>query len=99
MGTDESAYGYAGFGLEFVIDEQFVITPSTAIGAYHRGEGRRLGSTLEFRSGLELAYRWDNDIQLGLGYHHLSNADIGDNNPGTEHLSLYLNIPLDGSVF
>ena len=99
VGVDGSAYGYLGFGFEVVIDDHFVIMPNTAVGAYTDGDGRDLGSALEFRSGLELGYRWDNEVQLGLALHHMSNAGIGDSNPGTEHLTVFLNIPLNGELF
>ncbi|MEO0391669.1 MAG: acyloxyacyl hydrolase [Pseudomonadota bacterium] len=100
VGVDGSAYGYAGFGFEFLINDHFVIMPNTAVGLYtDGGDGRDLGHVLEFRSGIELGYRWDNEVQLGLALHHLSNASIGDSNPGTEHLTVFLNIPLNGELF
>lgn len=99
VGVDGSAYGYLGFGFEFLIDDHWVIMPNTAVGLYHEGGGRDLGHALEFRSGLEVGYRWDNEVQLGVALHHMSNASIGDSNPGTEHATVFLNIPLNGEVF
>ena len=100
VGADSSAYGYVGFGHEFVIDDHFIIMPNTAVGLYtDGGDGPDLGHAIEFRSGIELAYRFDNKVQAGLALHHMSNASIGDRNPGTEHVTFYLNIPLDGSIF
>ena len=49
---------------------------------------------MEFRSSLELAYRFDNRARLGLSFYHLSNASLDDNNPGTEVFSLNYSIPL-----
>jgi hypothetical protein len=99
VGADESYYGYAGFGLEFLIGDHFVIMPSTAVGGYHTGEGRNLGHGLEFRSGLELGYRWDSGMQASLAMHHLSNAGIGNRNPGTEHVTFFLTVPLGQPLF
>lgn len=93
VGTDQSLYGYAGFGFEFLVDQRFYAMPNTAIGAYERGDGRDLGSALEFRSGIELGYRGESGWQAGIAFHHLSNASIADENPGTEHLSLFVSIP------
>ncbi|NKB19827.1 MAG: hypothetical protein GKS01_04700 [Alphaproteobacteria bacterium] len=71
------------------------MTPSFAVGAYDDSKGKDLGHTIEFRSGVELAWRFDNQMRLGLTLYHLSNAGIGDRNPGTEVLSLGLSVPLD----
>ncbi|WP_157879134.1 acyloxyacyl hydrolase [Pararhodospirillum photometricum] len=68
--------------------------PNTALGYYQRGGGRDLGYPLEFRSGLEIGWRFDGGMRAGVAMHHLSNANIGDRNPGVEELSLNLSIPL-----
>ena len=49
---------------------------------------------LEFRSQAELSYIFDDKARLGVAVSHLSNAGIGDRNPGTEVLSLYYMVPL-----
>jgi lipid A 3-O-deacylase len=92
--TDGSVYGYGGIGWDLYFGRRIVATPSFAVGGYHDGNGKDLGSVIEFRSALELAYRFDNDMRLGLMFYHLSNAGIDDNNPGTEVLSLGLSVPL-----
>jgi lipid A 3-O-deacylase len=93
--TDAAIYGYAGFGTDFYFGRRIVATPSIAVGAYRDGQGKDLGSVVEFRSALELAWRFDNDTRLGLMFYHLSNASISSNNPGTEVLSLGLSVPLN----
>jgi lipid A 3-O-deacylase len=50
---------------------------------------------IEFRSGFELAYRFDDHSRLGVAVHHLSNASIGADNPGTETALIYYSIPLN----
>lgn len=96
--TEGSAYGYAGFGIEWVIEDHFVIMPFSGFGFYNQGDGKDLGSFFEFRSGVEVGYRFFNGYQLGLSISHLSNAGISDTNPGTEVISLRLAAPLGGSM-
>jgi hypothetical protein len=71
-----------------------VLTPSFAAGYYDNGDGVDLGHEVEFRSSIELSYRFDNRTRLGVSFYHLSNASIGDTNPGTEVLSVVYSIPL-----
>ena len=92
--TDAAVYGYAGLGIDVFLGRRLVLTGNTAFGAYHDGNGKDLGHWIEFRSGLELGYRFDDRSRLGMGFHHISNANIGDKNPGTEILSIFYAIPL-----
>lgn len=92
--TDASLYGYAGFGTDFFFGNRWVVTPSIAIGAYSEGDGKDLGHTIEFRSAITIAYRFDNRSRVGLRFYHLSNAGLGDDNPGVEVLDVTYSIPL-----
>lgn len=92
--TDSALYGYGGVLADVFIGRRFVLTPSFAAGYYSDGNGRDLGHSAEFRSGIELAYRFDDRTRLGLAFYHLSNAGLGDSNPGTEVLGLVYSIPL-----
>jgi lipid A 3-O-deacylase len=95
MGTTDSAfYGYGGVLVDVFFGKRWVLTPSFAAGYYDQGDGLDLGHELEFRSSIELSYRFDNRTRLGLSFYHLSNASIGDINPGTEVLSIVYSIPL-----
>ena len=95
MGTSTgSGYAYAGLRADLFIGRRVVLSGAEAIGAYMRGDGQDLGSILEFRSAVELAYRFDNRSRLGVAFYHLSNASLGRINPGTEVLSLFYAIPL-----
>ncbi|HEX6940510.1 MAG TPA: acyloxyacyl hydrolase [Longimicrobiales bacterium] len=95
--TDESAYVYAGISLDVFLNDRVVLRPSFAPGLYHEGDGKDLGSALEFRSALEVAYRFDNRARLGLELSHRSNAGIDDRNPGEESLMLFYHWPLAGN--
>ena len=92
--TDAAVYGYAGFMLDIYFGRRIVLTPNVAVGVYSDGDGKDLGSAMEFRSGVEMAYRFDSRTRLGFAFHHISNASISDNNPGTETLTLVLSLPL-----
>tara|TARA_R110000868_G_scaffold2930_6_gene19985 strand:- start:35124 stop:35621 length:498 start_codon:yes stop_codon:yes gene_type:complete len=95
MGTTDSAfYGYGGVLVDVYFGRRWVLTPSFAAGYYDKGNGFDLGYELEFRSSVELSYRFDNRTRLGLSFYHMSNASIGDDNPGTEVLSVVYSIPL-----
>jgi hypothetical protein len=94
---DGAAYGYAGLAFElWWLDKRVVLTPSAAVGAYRKGDGKDLGHTLEFRTGAAIHYRFDNDSRLGISFHHLSNAGLGHNkkNPGAESLMLTFAWPI-----
>ena len=96
MGTsDGSVYGFAGIGVDVFFGSRFVVTPSFAPGYYHQGNGLDLGYGLEFRSQIEFAYRFDNRSRLGLAVSHMSNASLGDINPGTEAAIVYYSMPID----
>ena len=94
VNTDKAVYGYGGLLVDIYFGKRWVLTGNTAIGAYSHGDSKELGSVLEFRSGLEFAFRFDNRARLGVGIHHLSNAGIGSQNPGTEILSVIFSWPL-----
>ena len=90
-----AAYGYAGFGVDVRLTSNLLIRGNTAIGAYAEGNDIDLGHVVEFRSGVELVVELPNKAQLGFSFHHLSNAGLGDDNPGTEIVAINYAIPLD----
>jgi hypothetical protein len=93
--TDGAVYGFFGLKVDLYLGDRLVLTPSAAFGAFAEGDGKDLGSTAEFRTGAELAWRFDDRSRLGLGIHHISNASIGDKNPGAEIVSVVYSIPID----
>jgi lipid A 3-O-deacylase len=92
----------AGVLIDVYFGRRWVLTPSFA-PTWWRGktDDLDLGHALEFRSQLELAYRFDNRSRLGIAISHSSNASLGDSNPGTETLLVNYSIPLDhfGKMF
>ncbi|MEQ8667041.1 MAG: acyloxyacyl hydrolase [Rhodospirillales bacterium] len=91
-----SVFVGAGVLMDVYFGRRLVVTPSFAPHFYHQGgSDKDLDYPLEFRSQLEIAYRFDNRSRLGLAISHYSNASLGDSNPGVETLSLNYSIPLD----
>ncbi len=93
--SDGAFYGAVGVLIDFDIGERVVLTPSFGVGYYEEGNGKDLGHEIEFRSQIELSYRLDNRARLGLAFSHISNASLGDENPGVEILNVYYAFPLD----
>lgn len=92
--SDSAVMGYAGVLVDIYFGRRWVLTPSFAPGLYREGDGKDLGGTIEFKSQLELSYRFDDRSRLGLGISHISNASIYDSNPGTETVFLTYSLPL-----
>jgi lipid A 3-O-deacylase len=93
--TGGSIYVYGGGMVDVHIGENFTLSPSLAVGYYEPGDVDTLGSAIEFRTGVEAAYSFEGGMRVGVAYQHISNAEIGDVNPGTETLSLNLSLPLN----
>ena len=92
--TDSSIYGYFGLSGDIFFGKHVVLTPQAAVGGYSAGDGQDLGGTIEFKTGAVLAWRFENRARLGIGLHHISNASIYDENPGTELLTLVYSHPI-----
>jgi hypothetical protein len=94
--SDGAFYGAAGILVDIYFGKRVVLTPSFGAGYYADGGGKDLGHEIEFRSQIELGYRFDDRSRLSLAFGHISNASIGTDNPGVEILNLYYSLPLDG---
>ena len=98
LGTTENAfYGYFGLStdLYFFDCKCFLLSPSFAVGAYEDGDQIRLGHTIEFRSGGDISYRFRNNVRVGVGIFHISNAGLGYRNPGSEQIIFKYHIPFN----
>ncbi len=90
--SDAGAYGYAGAYWDLPLGTApFVISPGFAVGAWHEGSSKDLGSVLEFRSTMEVDYEFDSGNRLGVALSHISNAGIGSKNPGVETFQAVFN--------
>lgn len=91
---DGNYYGYGGLLVDFYWGDHVVTTLSTAAG-FNGGGGYDMGSHAQFRSGIDLAYRFDSNARLGIGFFHMSNAGLADHNPGGESLLVTYSHPVD----
>ncbi len=89
-----ATFAYTDIRHDFWLSPHWLLIPSFGAGVFSESERLKLGNTLEFRSGIEWAYRFDNDYRLGLALFHLSNGGLSRQNPGTEALVLSLCIPV-----
>ena len=78
---NNSFYLYTGAQTEFDLGA-FTITPSFAPGYYNSGDGKDLGHVLEFKSEVQMSLNLSDSTQFGMSYNHISNASLGDKNPG-----------------
>ena len=79
--ADNAGYVYTGVQAQYKIGI-LNITPSFTPGLYHEGDGKDLGHLLEFKSEIQLSFDLSKNSELGFSYNHLSNASLGDKNPG-----------------
>ncbi|MEM7357290.1 MAG: acyloxyacyl hydrolase [Acidobacteriota bacterium] len=85
---DGNAWIYGGLRLDIEAGSRWVVTPQFSVSLYEDGDGKDLGGVLEFRSGLEVAYRYAKGRRLGVLFYHLSNAGLYEPNPGSNSLVL-----------
>jgi len=86
--TEKNAfYLYTGAQAEYKVG-LLTITPSFAPGYYNYGSGKDLGSVLEFKSEVQLSLDLSDSTQFGMSYNHISNASLGDKNPGANSYML-----------
>ena len=100
--SDSAKYLLGGIYLEDNLGTLFTgnksninFTPSFGFGYYEDGDGKKLGHNIEFRTTLEVSYELVSRNRIGISFGHISNANIGDKNPGVEVLSLTYQIPFN----
>jgi len=91
--SEGSFYGYGGIRIDLYLSPRWVFTPNFAIGGFAKGNGKDLGSALEFKTGAEIDYRFDSHARLGIAYDHISNAGITKHNPGENGVIVYYALP------
>ena len=98
--NDSASYFLTGIYVEDNLGELFqgkknklYFTPSFGAGIYDDGSGKKLGNNIQFRTSLEVSYELNNNNRLGISFSHISNANLGDKNPGVEILSFSYHIP------
>ena len=78
---DEAVYVYTGYQMNQKSD-YLTISPSFAVGYYDEGDGKDLGHEIEFKTQIQLLFEISSNSELGFSYNHISNASLGDKNPG-----------------
>ena len=78
---DSATYLYTGIQAEYNIGK-INLTPSFTPGLYSQGDGKDLGHLVEFKSEVQLSFDLLKNSELGFSYNHISNASLGDKNPG-----------------
>lgn len=94
--THGATYANAGFNLDMpLLWRHMVLTWGETAGIYTRGnDSNHLGYPLEFRSQLELGWRFRNDVRVSGYISHISNAHLGTENPGAEVVGGALRLPI-----
>ena len=79
--ADNAGYVYTGVQAQYKLGA-LNLTPSFTPGIYHEGDGKDLGHLVEFKSELQISLDLSKTSELGFSYNHISNASLGDKNPG-----------------
>ena len=79
--ADNAGYFYTGVQAQYKLGA-LNLTPSFTPGIYHEGDGKDLGHLIEFKSELQISLDLSKTSELGFSYNHISNASLGDKNPG-----------------
>ena len=82
-----SLYFYTGIEGQYSLGPMN-ISPSFTPGYYDKGNGKDLGSELEFKSEVKIGFDIFKNSNLGYSYSHISNNDWGSTNPGTDNQQL-----------
>ena len=96
LATDQEAlYSYGGIAVDLFFGscKCVVLSPSFSAGWYVDGNEIKLYNRLEFISGGDISYRFRNNVRIGVGIYHISNAGLGDENPGSELITFKYQIP------
>ena len=81
MTADNATYLYTGIQADYNLGK-INLTPSFTPGLYGQGDGKDLGHMIEFKSELQLSLDIFKDSEMGFSYNHISNASLGEKNPG-----------------
>ena len=79
--ADNAAYFYTGIQAKYKMGK-IHLTPSFTPGIYEQGDGKDLGHLVEFKSEVQLSLNLHEKSQFGMSYNHISNASLGEKNPG-----------------
>ena len=82
VNTDYAIYVYSGFQTTYKLGT-LNITPSFTPGLYGEGDDSKdLGHVINFKTEIQLSLKISDDSELAFSYNHISNANLGESNPG-----------------
>ena len=79
--SDNASYIYTGIQAQYKLGKMH-LTPRFTPGLYHEGDGKDLGHLVEFKSEIQLSLDLSDKSEFGFSYNHISNASLGEKNPG-----------------
>ena len=79
--ADNAKYIYTGVQAKHKLGA-LNFNPSFTPGLYSEGDGKDLGHIIEFKTELQFTFDLFKNTELGFSYNHISNASLGDKNPG-----------------
>ena len=79
--ADNAGYIYTGIQAQYNLGILNIV-PSFTPGLYGEGNGKDLGHVVEFKSELQFSLDLFKNSELGFSYNHISNASLGEKNPG-----------------
>jgi hypothetical protein len=97
IAEDDARYVYGDLHRDFPLGEHWVTTLSFGGGLFWDGDDVELGHRVEFQSGVEVGRWFGTKWRAGLGFYHLSNGGLSEENPGTELLVLLITVPVGSS--
>ncbi|MBS4035411.1 MAG: acyloxyacyl hydrolase [Ignavibacterium sp.] len=83
-----ASHFYTGVYYNFYFYDIIVITPSFAPGLYFENNSKKLFYPIEFRSQIEVSVKLVGNTRVGFSFNHISNAGLGDENPGVESFAV-----------
>jgi len=86
---DDAFMIYGGVQKKFKYNKLGLI-PSFAPGFYDHGEEKDLGLDLQFKSQIEFTIDLIHGYTLSYALSHISNADLGDINPGSDNEMFFI---------
>ena len=94
VNSEGAMHIYVGLYYDIPLTDFLFLTPSFAPGLYAKNNSKDLKFALEFQSQIEISIKFVNGARVGFSFNHMSNATLGEENPGVESLALTYIIPL-----
>ncbi len=93
VNTEGAMHIFLGLYYDIPLTDLLFLTPSFAPGLYAKNRSKDLKFALEFQSQIEISFKFVNGARVGVSFNHMSNATLGEENPGVESLALTYIIP------